>query len=236
MNFEVERLAAGMTLQLEQLRRARESGMPRCGWKVGINVPEVQRRLGLSHSAVGWLEGRRLSFSGASVAAPPHARLHAEAEVAIKLGRAVPRDATIETARECIESICPAIELVDYSRPASDLHSILEHSMFHFAAVIGEPQPICTVVGLGSLWPRFEVGGRAVGPVRDDLVPEDPARLIAFVARYLERFGHALEAEDLVLSGSFTAQAAPLQSGEEAVADFGPLGRVSVERSEAAAR
>ncbi len=42
----------GMTRQLEALDAALAQGMPRRGWKVAIDVPEVPARLGLPHAGV----------------------------------------------------------------------------------------------------------------------------------------------------------------------------------------
>jgi hypothetical protein len=71
-----ERYRPGMQRQLTRLRTAIEGGMPRRGWKVGINVPEVLQKAGLTHSGVGWIDGRRVFESGAELTAPPAARHH----------------------------------------------------------------------------------------------------------------------------------------------------------------
>jgi 2-keto-4-pentenoate hydratase len=79
-----------MARQLERFRAALASGMPRRGWKIGINVPEVLRRLDLTHPGVGWIDGRRVFADGVELAARADARLHAEPELALAIARAVP--------------------------------------------------------------------------------------------------------------------------------------------------
>ena len=69
---------------------------------------------------------------------------------------------------------------------------------------------------------------RDAGAPRGDLVPGDPGEIVSFVARYLEAFGAHLEAGDLILAGSYVPQALAITAGEEAIADYGKLGRVSV--------
>lgn len=44
---DFDRYAPGMALQLEAFDKALAAGMPRLGWKVGINVPEVLGQLKL---------------------------------------------------------------------------------------------------------------------------------------------------------------------------------------------
>ena len=44
-----------MARQLERFREAIAAGMPRVGWKIGINDPAAQERIGLSAPIVGWI-------------------------------------------------------------------------------------------------------------------------------------------------------------------------------------
>ncbi|MCP5059206.1 MAG: hypothetical protein GY937_21075 [bacterium] len=72
-----------MELQLRSFAAARAEGMPRRGWKIGINVPEVLDQLSLPHPGLGWLDGHQVLSSGSTFQAPPDSRLHIEPEVAI---------------------------------------------------------------------------------------------------------------------------------------------------------
>ena len=47
--ISADRFAPGMARQLDRFRAALADGMPRLSWKIGINVPEVLRRLDLPH-------------------------------------------------------------------------------------------------------------------------------------------------------------------------------------------
>lgn len=216
-----------MARQLARLREALAGGMPRRGWKIGINVPEVLRRLHLPHPGVGWIDGRRVFGAGAELALRPGSRLHVEPEVAIRVARAVPAGCPPESARKCIDAAHPALEIVDYARPGAGLDDVVAHCMFHDATVLGPPGRLEDARGLGYDRPVLRVGDRRSDAPRPDLVPPDPGRLVAFVADYLAAFDQSLEAGDLVLSGSYTAAALPLVAGEEVTAEFGPLGAVS---------
>jgi 2-keto-4-pentenoate hydratase len=207
-----------MALQLEHLREALASGMPRRGWKVGINVPEMQERLGLPHPGVGWLDGRRVTPTDTAIEAPSDARLHVEPEVAIRLSHAVPAECGAATARDCIAGVHPALEVVDYARPSSGLDDVVAHCMFHHATVLGAQAKLAALPDLGRTLPTLRVAGRAFDPPRNDLVPSDLAELVAFVAAFLAEFDLSLESGDLILSGSYTARAAPIAAGETASA------------------
>lgn len=222
------KFAPGMKLQLASWRAALDAGMPRRGWKIGINLPEVQSRLGLPHAGIGWLDGRRVLASGACYAASAEARLHVEAEVAVHLDRDVPPSASPQTARTCVAGLSPALELVDYARPGKGLDALVAHSMFHEAAVLGERRPAGDVPGLGAAWPQLRIDAAPGPPPRADLVPPDWGALVAFAAGLLACFGESLEAGDLLLSGAYMERASPIAPGQEALAAFGELGSVRV--------
>lgn len=222
-----EKFEPGMARQLARLREALAGGMPRRGWKIGINVPETLGRLGLPHPGVAWLDGRRVLDTGADLELPAHARPHVEPELAICVSQAVAPGCSAASARRCIATLQPALEVVDYAAPTSGIDDLVAHCMFHDAVVLGAPAPLAAARELGTRWPRLRVGARFAEPPRADLVPPDLGELVAFVATYLAAFGESLDAGDLVLSGSYTDRACPLANGEEVVADFGPVGSVS---------
>jgi len=134
-----EKFAEGMRRQLDRFHAALAGGMPRRGWKIGINVPEVLRRLELPHPAVAWIDGRRVVPTGSRLSVPEGARLHVEPELALLLASAVPPDGSPDTALDGIVSVQPALEVVDYSPPTSGIDDLLAHGMFHHATVLGTP-------------------------------------------------------------------------------------------------
>lgn len=218
-----------MERQLARWRAARANGMPRAGWKVGINVPEVQARLGLAHPLLGWLDGSRVHASGARLEATAGAKWHVEPELAIRIAEAVDPAAGPDAARDCVASVAPAFEIVDYSLPASGLGDVVEHCMFHAGCVLGDSRPVDAAADLGTRWPELRVGGELGPAPRADLVPAEIGDLVRFAARLLARFGESIEAGDVLLSGSYSARAVALPPHSEACADFGPLGQVRVE-------
>jgi len=232
---DITRLRTGVDLQLRRMRQALGSGMKRIGWKVGINVPEIQARMGLPHAAVGWLHGDHLLRSGETFRRPSGARLHVEPELALRIGRRVDAPCSAENARACIAAIHPALELVDYARPTTSLDEILAHGMFHAATVLGAELPVDRLdapIAVASL----QIGDQVQTQSRDDLVPTDPGETVAFVAEFLAAFGETLDAGDLILCGSYLSQACPIGAGEIALARIGPAGEVWVRIADSAAQ
>jgi 2-oxo-3-hexenedioate decarboxylase/2-keto-4-pentenoate hydratase len=224
-----EKFLPGIKRQLESFDAALAGGMPRRGWKIAINVPEVLRHLDLSHSGIGWLDGHRVLRSGDHFTAPDAARLLIEPEVAIQIAGDVPRGCSLAEARASIGALCPALEIVDYAKnPGADFDDVVAGCMFHSASVLGMPRSAEVAQALGTRWPLLTVGETRAEAPRKDLVPADLAELVTFASAFLAEFDRELEAGDIILSGSYTARALEIGPGQEAIADHGPLGKVSV--------
>ena len=219
--------AAGFVAQIEAMRARIAAGMPRRGWKVGINVPEIQAKLGLEHSLVGWLDGERILASGATLSIPPGSLFHVEPELCLRLETSVEGGADLATARAAVDAVAPALEIVDYAKPAKSLSDIVQHSMFHAACALGDWRPV-PPHGRIDIAPevRLRVGSRESEPARADLVPADVGEIVLLVAAVLRECGERLVAGDLILSGSFTARALPLSASQTAIATLGDLGVV----------
>ena len=129
-----------------------------------------------------------------------------------------------------LESIAPALEIVDFTTPPKDLFELLSSSILHVATIVGEFVSPERGVELGTRWPRLEVTGQPTPPLGEGLVPVDLQSAVDFVSAALARFGESLAAGDLIIAGSYAAAVPPLERGARAHADFGPLGSVSVTR------
>jgi 2-keto-4-pentenoate hydratase len=228
MRLEPTQYAEGMKLQLTRLAAAQAKGMPRRGWKIGINVPEVLKQLSLPHPGLGWLDGNRIFDSGSMFEAPPESQLHLEPEVAIRISSRVAKDSSAASARSCIAAIHPALEIVNYAKPKAGLTDVVSHSMFHEATVLGDPVPITAARELGSTWPRLSISGQEPARPRADLVPADLGELVAFAADFLAAFGQSLNEGDLLLSGAYLPRALGIAAGESAIAEYGEMGAVSM--------
>ena len=225
---QIEKLRAGMQRQLEIRQQAIAAGVASAGWKVAINVPEVQRRLGLPHAALGWIRGDRVLTSGAEIAAPSGSQLCVEAEAAVRIDGPVPPRASVAVARGSIDAVYPALELVDYARPSASLDDLLSHSVFHAGCVLGSPLTLEDWERLPRDRPRLFIGDTQIARTRHDLVPDDLGRVVSFVARYLSHLDLALESGDLILAGCYMDRATPVRDDQRVCADFGSAGDVEL--------
>ncbi len=214
----------GMAAQLRALDEHLALGMPRLGWKVAINDPAMQRRLGLDGWVTGFLRGDRVFRSADTYAIADGAMVLVEAEIAIRVGREVPPDASVADGEAAIAAIAPAIELVDYARPMTGLATMLGHSAFHDAVVFGDERPAVTGSVAG---PTVRCRGETVRMPDPALDPGPLGALVARVAAFLGAHGAALLAGDRIISGTFT-QPLPVVTGDDVAVDFAALGGVSL--------
>jgi 2-oxo-hept-3-ene-1,7-dioate hydratase len=219
-------IESGMRRQLHAFHQALDSGMPRLGWKIGINDPAAQQRLGLPSPIVGWLDGRRLIPDGDPYVAPEGAKPRIEAETAILLHTDVPANATLDAAREAIASVAPAIEFVNGAKPLSPVEELLAHDILHDAVMIGPGQPLQAASGLVAAgFPAVSLDGQ---PHRVGLAgryPDDLAEIVVLVANTLARYGESLNAGDWIIAGSYI-DPFDIAPGSSVSADFGPLGGI----------
>ncbi|MET0284512.1 MAG: hypothetical protein ABW352_08590 [Polyangiales bacterium] len=184
------------------------------GWKVALNFPGVQRKLGLTHALAAPLRSLQTYSPGDSLSPA----VHVEAEVALRLA------ADVRSASEplVVEWAAPCLELVDYALSRDGLGAMFAHSFFHAGIVLGTPCPLAKL-SLPTPYPRAGERERLPGSVPDDLLDAlDGLRALVIAA------GGALRKGQLVLCGSYIE---PVPLAQRVDVDFGPaLGTLSISR------
>jgi 2-keto-4-pentenoate hydratase len=213
---------AGLERQLEGWRNLLEGGAERLGWKIGLNVPELQQKLGLSHSVIGFLTSASRLEDGASHSAGGMVKPLVEPEVAVTLRREVQPGAAPDEALAAIESLGPAIELVDIPSPPDDVEETLAGNVFHRAVVLGPHRQDAAVGGVVA-------GVRVNGEERESAPADvDLAATIALVADLLGAVGERLQSGDTIICGSLTPPV-PVGPGDEVEVELGSLGQARLE-------
>jgi 2-keto-4-pentenoate hydratase len=188
------------------------------GWKVALNFPAVQRKLGLTHALAAPLPSLQTYSSGERLGPTASPRLHVEAELALRLGA----DVRTLSAPLVVAWAAPCLELVDYALPRDGLTAMFAHSFFHAGVVLGAPRALAEVT-LPQPYPRVGERERLPGCVPDDVLDAlQDLRALVIAA------GGTLRKGQLVLCGSYI-EPAPLM--ERVDVDFGPaLGTLSIAR------
>jgi 2-keto-4-pentenoate hydratase len=198
-----------------------DAGVERVGWKVGLNAPPVMETLGLAHPVIGFLTGATVIESGGSHSLAAAAKPLVEPEVSIELRRDVGPGAEVDEALAAIESLGPALEIVDIPSPPEDVETVVAGNVFHRCAVFGPTRQDAAVNG-AEVSLRVDAEERERGEVTTDL-----AETIRVVADLLGGAGERLRAGDRIIAGSLTTPV-ELAPGNRVELDLGQLGRAEL--------
>jgi 2-keto-4-pentenoate hydratase len=199
-----------------QLRRRQETlhaGAQHVGWKIGLNIPEVQQQLGIEEPVLGHLTTATVVEPGGEFDGSGASKLMAEPEVAIEVGEG-----------QGIAGLAAAIELVDIGRPprGEGVEGIVADNIFHSAVVLGESQSGSPPEHVRA---TVQVNGeeRASADLSDDL-----AEVVQVAARRLAEAGEELRPGDRIIAGSITPQVGPLSPGDDLTVEVAGLGTLQV--------
>ena len=220
---------SGMRKQIAKFVAARQRGVPRIGWKMGVHDAATQQRLGLGGPLLGTLDGLRVVAEGGTYYPREGSQPQAEMEVALHLGRSVAAGASLDEAREAIAGIAPAFEFVKkVNFREYGLAGSLEDSFFHDATMFGEDRPLAVLEEmLRHGLPRLLLGDAVASEGQPGRVPADVATVVVAAAEILARYGAALQPGDRIICGSYV-EPFDIAPGDKLTADLGPLGRISV--------
>jgi 2-keto-4-pentenoate hydratase len=200
--------------QLSHWRAALSSGAHRIGWKIGLNPPQVQEKLGLDDPVIGHLTSATLvgadgSHSLAGAEAPK-----AEPEIAIEVG-----------PDNSIAGLAPAIEIVDI--PAlpggpDEVGDVVASNIFHRAVAIGSSQDLQHPDGIEA---NLALDGQVARTA--DASGIDLQAIVDLTARVLEEAGESLEAGDRIIAGAL-APPPDIHPGGHLSLDLGAIGSIEV--------
>ena len=120
--------------QLEIIEKAlnsrKQEGQKQIGWKLGFGSPAALKSLNTSKPLIGGLFDVGELISGTTTDVREMSKPSLEAEIAAYIGSDIPKNATEIQIIDSIESLVPAIELVDFHTPPSDPETILSDNIF----------------------------------------------------------------------------------------------------------
>jgi 2-keto-4-pentenoate hydratase len=170
-------IATGTEAMLTRRREILAQGCEPIGWKVGFNVPEIQRKLGLDAPLAGFLTTDSL-VEGEWDEYP----VVVESEVAVEIG---------DDGRSIV-ALLPALEIADPPDLDIEIEQILAGNIFHRAVAFG-PRVETTDPGPG----RILVNGEeqhsvTAGPLE---------KMVEAVAARLEAAGEQLRPGERIITG-----------------------------------
>jgi 2-keto-4-pentenoate hydratase len=193
----------GTEAMLTRRREILAQGAQPIGWKVGFNVPDIQRKLGIDAPLACLLTTDSL-IEGEWDEYP----VVVESEVAVEIG---------DDGRSIV-ALLPALELADPPDLNLEIEQILAGNIFHRAVAFG-PRVETTEAGSG----RILVNGEEQHSVE----AEGLERMVEAVAARLEAAGEGLRPGDRIITGVL-APPYEAQAGDTVRLELEALGGVEL--------
>ncbi len=205
----------------------------RLGYKAGATTEAAQKGFGLDNPFKGVLVSSYMLNSGDTIPAEACKARLLEPEFAFRMAEDLPPAAAPYDpggVLAAVGSVIMAIEVVDFrytgGMAAGGMQIIADNSAASFW--LAGPE----ITDLDSIdfddWPvTLHINGELAASGNCSNVMGNPLNSLTWLANYLCLNGNGLKAGDIVTAGSCTAPT-PAQAGDEAVADFGSLGQVTV--------
>lgn len=206
------------------------------GYKVGLTTPSVQRSCGIAEPAYGHIFSDMVFPDGGAFPMRPLFEPRVETELAFRLRVDLGGpDCTAERAMAAVDRVFPALEIVDMRFLLKDaetgaargtLDAVADNTSSAFI-VLGDRDFAPEAVDRRWVSAILSRNGLAETSGVAGVVMGDPAESLAWLAKTLHRRGESLKAGQIVMSGSFITPF-PAAGGDDFLADFGPLGTLSV--------
>ena len=156
------------------------------GWKIGFNLPEFQRKLGIDAPLAGFLTSNGLLDDGAEWSLGSDGEVIVASEVAVELG---------DDARSIV-ALLPALELADPPDLEQDVETILAGNIFHRAVAFG---PRVETDSPGAA--RILVNGQVQHEIDADRAGANLQAMVEAVGARLEAADERLSPGDRIITG-----------------------------------
>jgi 2-oxo-3-hexenedioate decarboxylase/2-keto-4-pentenoate hydratase len=211
---------------------ARRRGVACAGWKIGATAPALQAKIGLAQPFYGRIFADTILAGGASLAAGQGHNI-LEAELAVRLARDLPGDRGAhdrDSVAAAVEAVFPCIEI---NRPsfrapfAMRGWDVIADNGSNAGLVLGPAIADWRRHDLAGIEVSFRLAGAECARGSGAAVMGHPFAALAWLADARVAAGAPLAAGDIIATGSMMGFA-PARAGQEAVADFGRFGEVSL--------
>jgi 2-oxo-3-hexenedioate decarboxylase/2-keto-4-pentenoate hydratase len=177
---------------------------PIAGLKIATTTKVMQELMGIDHPCMGTIFAARVYASPAVIAKTDFINVRIECELAMRLGRDLPRSAaphTRESVRPAVSEVMAAFELIedrfaDYK--SSKALSLIADNAWNGGVVLGPAKPLPSGPDLDGIAGVLNSNSREIGTGRTD----DPLGALAWLANQAAECGRPMTAGMVVITGS----------------------------------
>lgn len=218
-----------------QARLMARTAKPLFGWKIAATSAAGQKHINVSGPQAGRILAERVFENGAAIRLGSNRMRVAEAEFAFRMARNLPPRTGDYSQAEVVAAIGtlhPSIEVpdsrfTDFTK-AGEAQLIADNACAHQFMLGPATAHEWRSLDLAAHLVTGTVAKRGVrNEGKGANVLGGPLIAMTWIANELSRTGVGLKAGEIVTTGTCVTPL-PLQEGDEAVADFGPLGRVTL--------
>jgi 2-keto-4-pentenoate hydratase len=174
------------------------------GLKIATTTKVMQALMGIDHPCMGTIFASRVHASPATIAKADYINVRIECELAVKLGRDLPKAGTPYThegVRAAVTHIMPAFELIedrfaDYK--TSKALSLIADNAWNGGIVLGAAKPLPAGLDLNGIQGVLKSNGKEVGNGKTD----DPLGALAWLANQAADVGRPMTTGMVAITGS----------------------------------
>jgi 2-oxo-3-hexenedioate decarboxylase/2-keto-4-pentenoate hydratase len=177
---------------------------PVAGRKIATTTRIMQELMGIDHPCGGLIFASRIFHSPAFVRKDDYVNMRIECELAVRLGRDLPKQAepySRETARAAISEVMAAFELIEDRKAeykTTSALSLIADNAWNGGIVIGPGMQLPAGLDLDGIAGTLQRDGKPAGTGRTD----DPLGALAWLANLAADRGRPLTAGMVVITGS----------------------------------
>jgi 2-keto-4-pentenoate hydratase len=177
---------------------------PVAGLKIATTTRVMQQLMGIDHPCMGTIFAARVHTSPATIAKADFVNVRIECEMAVRLGRDLPKAAapyTPERVREAVAEIMPAFELIEdrgAEYKSTKALSLIADNAWNGGIVLGPATPLSAEFDVDGIPGALCSNGKEVATGRTD----DPLGALAWLATQAAECDRPLTAGMVVITGS----------------------------------
>lgn len=218
-------------VQTHQLTRHIEEGRQLAGRKIGLTSLAMQAQLGVDSPDFGFFFKDMVFAAGDRIPTSSFISPRVEPELGLVLGHTLRGPGvTIEQAREAVDTVLPALEIIDSRVRDWDITLVdtVADNASCGAIVLSETPVDAPLKALAEIPCALRIDDAIVEEGQGTAVMGDPVEPLVWLANVLGERGEAIAAGHVVLTGSFT-KAVPVVAGQTVTADFGRYGSLTID-------
>jgi 2-keto-4-pentenoate hydratase len=221
----IESTKDGLRLQQAVLGRWIETGDSLGGYKIAFTSGAGRDLMGPGYRPFGYVLSSRIFHSGDQIERSRIGTCVLEAEVCLVVGKPLRGQIDIDTARDAVAGMAPALEINEVRLPQGVDHKVLlADNLGGWGIVVGDLVPLGE--SLADTKVELSKDGAGFGTVVPGESMDDPLLALTRVCAALDELGLGLEPGQHVITGAFTLQM--VEEPSQWRAEFAGLGDVEV--------